>query len=90
MASQHQGSAAIDTLTFYVNVSYTYRMQMKLELVAVPVSDVVRAKAFYTCKHRPLFLRGTMACACLKCSVYRKLMELIGSEPAAICWILMS
>src|SRR6266566_8995404 len=75
-------NAAIDTLTFYVNVSYTYRMQMKLELVAVPVSDVVRAKAFYTCKHRPLFLRGTMACARLKCSVYRKLMELIGSEPA--------
>ena len=48
MASQHQGSAAIDTLTFYVTVSYTYRMQMKLELVAVPVSDVDRAKAFYT------------------------------------------
>ncbi len=41
-------NAAIDTLTFYVNVSYTYRMQMKLELVAVPVSDVDRAKAFYT------------------------------------------
>src|SRR5256714_13434225 len=35
-------------LTFYVNFSYTYRMQMKLELVAVPVSDVDRAKAFYT------------------------------------------
>ena len=41
-------NAAIDTLTFYVNISYTYRMQMKLELVAVPVSDVDRAKAFYT------------------------------------------
>ncbi len=41
-------NAAIDTLTFYVNVSYTYRMQMKLELVAVPVSDVDRAKAYYT------------------------------------------
>ena len=41
-------NAAIDTLTFYVNVSYNYRMQMKLELVAVPVSDVDRAKAFYT------------------------------------------
>ena len=40
--------AAIDTLTFYVTVVYTYRMQMKLELVAVPVSDVDRAKAFYT------------------------------------------
>src|SRR5439155_12495225 len=41
-------NAAIDTLTFYVNVSYTYCMQMKLELVAVPFSDVDRAKAFYT------------------------------------------
>src|SRR5437764_15069090 len=36
------------TLTFYVNFKYTSRMQMKLELVAVPVSDVDRAKAFYT------------------------------------------
>jgi catechol 2,3-dioxygenase-like lactoylglutathione lyase family enzyme len=35
-------------LTFYVNFSYNYRMQMKLELIAVPVSDVDRAKAFYT------------------------------------------
>src|SRR5712691_462101 len=40
--------AAIDTLTCYVNCSYNYRMQMKLELVQVPVSDVDRAKAFYT------------------------------------------
>jgi catechol 2,3-dioxygenase-like lactoylglutathione lyase family enzyme len=40
--------AAIDTLTFYVTFSYNSRMQMKLELVAVPVSDVDRAKAFYT------------------------------------------
>jgi catechol 2,3-dioxygenase-like lactoylglutathione lyase family enzyme len=30
------------------NFSYVYTMQMKLELVAVPVSDVDRAKAFYT------------------------------------------
>ncbi len=40
--------AAIDTLTCYVPFWYSYRMQMKLELVAVPVSDVDRAKAFYT------------------------------------------
>src|SRR5215831_7582028 len=38
---------AIDTLTFYVSYSYNDLMQMKLELVAVPVSDVDRAKAFY-------------------------------------------
>ncbi len=31
-----------------MHVSYTYRMEMKLELIAVPVSDVDRAKAFYT------------------------------------------
>src|SRR3954452_24168742 len=36
------------TLTFYVNFKYTSRMQMKLELVAIPVTDVDRAKAFYT------------------------------------------
>jgi len=30
------------------NFSYVYAMQMKLELVAVPVSDADRAKAFYT------------------------------------------
>src|SRR5207249_6329492 len=40
--------AAIDTLTCYLTFSYNSRMQMKLELVAVPVSDVDRAKAFYT------------------------------------------
>src|SRR5215471_5791935 len=39
---------AIDTLTFYVSYSYNDLMEMKLELVAVPVSDVDRAKAFYT------------------------------------------
>src|SRR5258706_11991450 len=39
---------AIDTLTFYFPLWYIYRMQMKLELVAVPVSDVDRAKTFYT------------------------------------------
>jgi catechol 2,3-dioxygenase-like lactoylglutathione lyase family enzyme len=39
---------AINTLTFYVTFWYIYHMQMKLELVAVPVSDVDRAKAFYT------------------------------------------
>jgi len=38
----------IDTLTYYVTCSYNYRMKMKLELIAVPVSDVDRAKAFYT------------------------------------------
>src|SRR2546425_11915537 len=43
----HPG-AAIGTLTCYINLWYIYRMQMKLELVAVPVSDVDRAKAFYT------------------------------------------
>ena len=42
------GKLLIDTLTFPVNFSYDSRMQMKLELVAVPVSDVDRAKAFYT------------------------------------------
>ncbi len=36
------------TLTCYVTFWYISRMQMKLELVAVPVSDVDRAKAFYT------------------------------------------
>ena len=41
-------TAALDPLTCPVPFSYTYRMQMKLELVAVPVSDVDRAKAFYT------------------------------------------
>jgi len=41
-------NAALPLLTCYVTVLYTYRMQMKLELVAVPVSDVDRAKAFYT------------------------------------------
>jgi catechol 2,3-dioxygenase-like lactoylglutathione lyase family enzyme len=35
-------------LTCYVKISYIYHMEMKLELVAVPVSDVDRAKAFYT------------------------------------------
>jgi catechol 2,3-dioxygenase-like lactoylglutathione lyase family enzyme len=35
-------------LTFLLDLPYTYRMEMKLELVAVPVSDVDRAKAFYT------------------------------------------
>src|SRR5260370_41655723 len=40
--------AVIDTLTCYVPFWYSYHMQMKLELVAVPVSDVDRAKAFYT------------------------------------------
>jgi catechol 2,3-dioxygenase-like lactoylglutathione lyase family enzyme len=39
---------AIDTLTCSVTLWYISRMQMKLELVAVPVSDVDRAKAFYT------------------------------------------
>ena len=38
----------VDTLTFSGNVQYNYRMDMKLELVAVPVTDVDRAKAFYT------------------------------------------
>src|SRR5437660_7383789 len=38
----------IDTLTCYVIFRYIYCMEMKLELVAVPVSDVDRAKAFYT------------------------------------------
>jgi predicted enzyme related to lactoylglutathione lyase len=41
-------SSVNDTLTFYDTFGYSYRMQMKLELVAVPVSDVDRAKAFYT------------------------------------------
>ncbi len=36
------------TLTFSDNVQYNYPMEMKLELVAVPVTDVDRAKAFYT------------------------------------------
>ena len=40
--------AVVDTLTYYVPCSYNYRMKMKLELIAVPVSDVDRAKAFYT------------------------------------------
>jgi predicted enzyme related to lactoylglutathione lyase len=40
--------AALSTLTCSVNVSYNSRMEMKLELVPVPVSDVDRAKAFYT------------------------------------------
>src|SRR5260221_13951695 len=40
--------AAIGTLTCYINLWYIYHMQMKLELVQVPVSDVDRAKAFYT------------------------------------------
>src|SRR5438876_9245503 len=44
----HRRYAAIDTLTCFVTFLYTYRMEMKLELVAVPVSDVDRAKAFYT------------------------------------------
>jgi catechol 2,3-dioxygenase-like lactoylglutathione lyase family enzyme len=35
-------------LTFCTHFWYIYRMEMKLELVAVPVSDVDRAKAFYT------------------------------------------
>ncbi len=35
-------------MTCDVNFWYIFRMQMKLELVAVPVSDVDRAKAFYT------------------------------------------
>jgi catechol 2,3-dioxygenase-like lactoylglutathione lyase family enzyme len=35
-------------LTCQVPFSYTCRMEMKLELVAVPVTDVDRAKAFYT------------------------------------------
>jgi catechol 2,3-dioxygenase-like lactoylglutathione lyase family enzyme len=43
-----RGSDTADALTFLVNVSYTYYMEMKLELIAVPVSDVDRAKAFYT------------------------------------------
>ena len=38
----------IDTLTCSVTFWYISCMQMKLELVAVPVSDVDRAKAFYT------------------------------------------
>ena len=37
-----------DTLTCYINISYNFPMEMKLELVAVPVTDVDRAKAFYT------------------------------------------
>ena len=41
-------TCVIDTLTCHVNFSYNCCMQMKLELVAVPVSDVDRAKAFYT------------------------------------------
>ena len=43
-----QAHQVFETLTFYVDFEYDYRMQMKLELVAVPVSDVDRAKAFYT------------------------------------------
>ncbi len=39
---------AFGVLTIYENVAYTSGMDMKLELVAVPVSDVDRAKAFYT------------------------------------------
>ena len=38
-------ASSIDIL---LNFSYVYPTQMKLELVAVPVSDVDRAKAFYT------------------------------------------
>ncbi len=41
-------TSLLATLTFYVTFGYSYHMQMKLELVAVPVSDVDRAKAFYT------------------------------------------
>jgi catechol 2,3-dioxygenase-like lactoylglutathione lyase family enzyme len=39
---------AIDKLTCNDIFWYILRMEMKLELVAVPVSDVDRAKAFYT------------------------------------------
>jgi catechol 2,3-dioxygenase-like lactoylglutathione lyase family enzyme len=39
---------AMDTLTCNDNFGYIFCMQMKLELVAVPVTDVDRAKAFYT------------------------------------------
>ncbi len=39
---------AIDKLTCDDALGYTVDMEMKLELVAVPVSDVDRAKAFYT------------------------------------------
>ena len=38
----------IDKLTCNDNFWYVFCMQMKLELVAVPVSDVDRAKDFYT------------------------------------------
>ena len=36
-------------------------MQMKLELVPVPVTDVDRAKAFYTEKNRSMPVRKTGA-----------------------------
>jgi catechol 2,3-dioxygenase-like lactoylglutathione lyase family enzyme len=42
------GLFAIDTLTYDDKFGYIFSMEMKLELVAVPVSDVDRAKAFYT------------------------------------------
>ena len=43
-----QEGGLIDKLTCNDNFWYVFCMQMKLELVAVPVSDVDRAKAFYT------------------------------------------
>lgn len=36
------------TLTSYDTFGYSYHMQMKLELVPIPVTDVDRAKVFYT------------------------------------------
>ncbi len=35
-------------LDILLNFSYGYVMEMKLELIIIPVSDVDRAKAFYT------------------------------------------
>ena len=40
--------AAIDTLTCSITFPYNYPMQMKIELIILPVTDVDRAKAFYT------------------------------------------
>src|SRR6266516_6287803 len=41
-------SSVNDTLTSYDTFGYSYHMQMKLELVPIPVTDVDRAKVFYT------------------------------------------
>jgi catechol 2,3-dioxygenase-like lactoylglutathione lyase family enzyme len=49
-ATSYEWISAMDALTCDDNIEYIIRMEMKLELVAVPVSDVDRAKVFYTDK----------------------------------------